>query len=420
MSERAMQAAYACAHFGKSLLWHSSALIFAFYLTEVVGLAPRLMGWVLAVSLLLNAVCDLGFGWVLGRWVRNLRSAALAQAYGSVLACLAFLAFAGAGMAPDGATEAAAMCALFAFRIGYSLLDVPQNTILAFIAADDAGRTQMATLRYASAGLALLVVALALAPWLANSAPSARALDFIVFAACVTPVTFAMSLLLWAVAARNLSLNGPKAEKADQCTDVGQGPWLALLSILVYSGCMPLFTKLEAYFVAFVPMQSGANFFMAAVAIGQITAQLAWFRLAGQMDLIDLYRWAAAGLGLVAFAFAGLAPLGGLVLLFVAALYGGLSSGLLATIWAFLARSAAATPAKATLWFGRFTFCSKIAQAASALLLGEALSALDYTQAGGQTLLIWAMALGPLLTAVACSTLGMFFNSQYRIARSKV
>lgn len=415
MSQQAIQAAYASAHFGKSLLWHSSTLVFAFYLTEVVGLAPRFMGWVLAASLLLNAVCDLGFGWVLGRWVRDLRSAALVQTYGSVLACLAFLAFAGAGMAPSGMTEAAAILALLVFRIGYSLLDVPQNTILAFIAADDAGRTQMATLRYASAGAALLLVALALAPWLANGAPTGRALDFVIFAAFLTPVTFATSLLLWASAARKLSLQAPQTEQVHQQASGGPGLWLALISILVYSGCMPLFTKLEAYFVAFVPTQSGANFFMAAVAIGQITAQLVWFRLAGQMDLLSLYRWAAAGLGLVAFAFAGLAPLGGLVLLLVAALHGGLSSGLLATIWAFLASSAAAAPAKATLWFGRFTFCSKIAQAVSALILGEALSALDYTQPGQQGGLIWAMALGPLATAAACSMLGMAFYSRYRV-----
>ncbi len=420
MSQKVMLTAYALAHFGKSLLWHSSTLVFAFYLTEVIGLPPRQMGRVLAASLVVNAVCDLGFGWILGRWVRDLRSAARAQALGAGLACLSFMAFAAAGAASTGAGEAAAIAALIAFRIGYSLLDVPQNTVLAFIAPDDTGRTKMATLRYASAGFALLIVALSLAPWLAHSAPAARAVHFFIFAACLTPITLVTALILWAAAARSRPLAVSAQPLADGSPEAVRGMWLPLASILVYSSCMPLFTKLEAYFVAYSPAQSGAELFMASVAIGQIAAQLVWFRLAGQTDLVALYRYAAVGLGLLAIAFASLAALGGAVLLGLAALYGGASSGLLASIWALLARAAAAMPTKATLWFGRFTFCSKIAQASSALVLGEALSALNYTEASQQGLLILVMALGPALTAAACSALGAFFYREHRLARAAV
>lgn len=50
---------YGSAHLGKSLFWYASELLFAFYLTELVGLPASRMGLVLAIGLLVSAAIDL-------------------------------------------------------------------------------------------------------------------------------------------------------------------------------------------------------------------------------------------------------------------------------------------------------------------------------------------------------------------------
>ncbi len=411
--------AYGAAHFGKSLLWHCSALFFAFYLTEVAGFSPKAMGALLAGSLILNALFDLGIGARLGRWVRTLESAAKAQALGALVACTTFLAFASLFLWPQDIRAVIAVVSLIAFRIGYSCLDVPQNTILAFISRDDVGRTQAASVRYMAAGASLLIVTLSLAPWLTSVAPVKRAEAFFLFALCLTPVTLATAGFLW-WRLRHHSTEAPVPTAVPNTAD-GQSLhradlYLALGSILIYSGLVPLFTKLEAYFVAYAPRDQGLEYFMVAAALGQVIGQLAWMQVARQVQLLTLYRIAALCLMMSTLAFMVIAPTGGLGALVVASLFGVSSSGLLTAIWSFLARSAAASPASATLKFGLLTFCSKMAQAGSAVALGFVLSQIDYRRAEDFKTLIQTMASGPLLTAALCLALTVLYSKLRRKA----
>ena len=53
---------YGVAHFGKSMFWHASELIFAFFLTWRAGVPATWMGAVLAGGLVLSACIDFGMG----------------------------------------------------------------------------------------------------------------------------------------------------------------------------------------------------------------------------------------------------------------------------------------------------------------------------------------------------------------------
>jgi Na+/melibiose symporter-like transporter len=329
---------------------------------------------------------------------------------GALVASTAFVGFAALAALPPAVREQAAILTLLAFRVGYSLLDVPQNTLLAFISTHDVRRTQVASQRYIASGLALLLVTGALTPWVTTVAPQDRAGAFLLFAVVLAPVSVLAAVGLWAVvrgagAVQAETTNAPEALKPPTA-DAATGLLLPLLSILLYSGFMPLFKKLEAYFVAYSEDLTATSFFMVAAACGQIVGQFGWMWLATRVDLLRMYRLAAALLVVVALAFAALAGLGGWVAISLAALFGVASTGLLATIWAFLARAAAAAPDRATLRFGQLTFCSKIGQAVGVYALGQILGAVPYTEVESQAVLVWTMALGPFLAGAACSAIG--------------
>jgi hypothetical protein len=77
-------AAYAGAHFGKSLFWYASESLFAFFLTEIAHLASRTAGWVLAASFLLSGALDVGIGSALGDRLATASAAGRLQLFGMV------------------------------------------------------------------------------------------------------------------------------------------------------------------------------------------------------------------------------------------------------------------------------------------------------------------------------------------------
>ncbi len=400
----ATQAAYGAAHFGKSVLWNCSGLVFLFYLTEVVGFEPLVAGGLLAVSLLVNGVCDFFIGWALGTRVRSVRAAAVAQVLGAVVASVAFVAFAAVGALAPEDRMLGAVLGLMAFRLGYALLDVPQNAILGFATTSDAERARLTAVRYGAAGLALLAVTLALAPWIATDAPDARASWFLQLAFGMGGLTLGSSLFLaWTMrghGSQRRAVAGTAPALVGSRASVAFG--FVLASILAYSLFVPFFSKLEAYFVAFVLPDGAQRYFMVAVALGQVLAQPLWALAGGRLGLLGLYRLAAWALIAAVLTFLAGAKIGGIALLGAGMLYGGAASGLLVGIWSSLAACASRDPAKTTLRFGQFTFCSKVAQAAGAAAIGGMLQAHSYVGPGAEGLLVTLMAAGPLTAAGLC------------------
>lgn len=376
---------YGFGHFGKSLMWNLSMLYFAFYLTEVAGIPTRAMGWVMAVSLVFNAICDLMIGRWLSRFVHDATAAARLQFKGSLLAGTAFVVFAMTGFLPEELRIGFSLLSLLLFRSGYSLMDVPQNSFMAFVASTDRERSRLASTRYIAAGLSALFITAAVTPLVQITDRDGQARVFLLLAWAVSPLTMVGGWLLHAVF-RDQQQASASTEAATQNTPIrtisgGSADTfpLLLICILCFSGLASFFNKLESYLTAYVLEASlAASLFMPMIALGQVMGQLVWPHIADNYGMPRMLIFACIGL-LLSTSGLWLAILHmPLAVIPTGFLYGAMAGGVLMAIWSMLAQTCTDVP-KRTAWrYGLFTFCSKIAQAAAILTIGEWLSRVDY------------------------------------------
>jgi GPH family glycoside/pentoside/hexuronide:cation symporter len=405
---------YGVSHFAKSVVGLSSVLIFAFFLTEIVGLSPSTMGSILGASLCFSALCDVGLGWALRHRIVSAGSAASFMVVGSILSAISFTAFAGAGLIQSDLQLAYVITTLFAFRFSYALFDLPHNTIMAFVTATDAARGSYGAIRYATAGIAIIFIAQLLSIWLSVDDRQYKAMAALF--GCGFFGLFGIigaSILYWQVRQAQpndfaQSVTQPKGEgQVEPRSHIA----LVLISIGIFSSFMASFTKLQAYFVAFTApgLSVGSNFII-VVALGQIFSQFLWAYLARVIPLLQLYRIAALSLGLVAIGFLP-TPYGGIWYIYgIAFLYGGASSGLLMTIWSMQAAAAKAHLGRAPQRYGQFIFVSKLAQAAALFSIGFVLDQFNFRDPDNGGYLVMVMTTGPLITACLCSFLGWFVS----------
>lgn len=401
---------YGFGHFGKSLLWMSSGLTFAFYLTEVAAFHPATMGWVLALSLIVNAASDWMVGQTLGRYVSTNGAATRLQFVGSGIASLCFILFAQTATINPEFRTAYALVALILFRLGYSLYDVPQNTLLGLLADDDTARSQIAAARYAAAGIATIAVTVCLSIWIAQIDPADRKDFFAAMATAFAAIACASALMLRVyfsqqTTASNASLRGtapPLVAGVRRLPAV-----LAFGSIMIFSSLMPVFTELKVYYAAFAfRSELGTIGFLLCSAAGQVLAQPVWAWIGRRETLVLLYRLTALAViaAGVVFALAGTAAIHWIM--FAAFLFGATSSGLLMAIWSIMGNVAGFDPDTAMARFGLFTSGSKLAQSASVMLTGQFLTIGDYRE-GTLWLMIAAMAAAVVLTGVLCLALSL-------------
>lgn len=401
---------YGFGHFGKSLLWMSSGLTFAIYLTEVAGLPPATMGWVLALSLLVNAASDWLIGKALGRYIVTISAATQWQFAGSGLASCCFILFAQTATISPEFRTAYALVALILFRLGYSLYDVPQNSLLGLAAGDDADRSQIAATRYAAAGLATIAVTLCLSVWIVQTDIARREAIFGAMAIVFAAIACGSSLLVRAYFSRQAAPDnaGSRPPPRPSALDLRPLPTvLAFGAIAIYSTLMPVFTELKVYFAAFaLPSESSKVAFLLCSAAGQVLAQPVWAWIGRRRTLASLFRLAAMaviGAGL----FFGIASTGSVHWVLIAAfLFGATSSGLLMAIWSIMGNVASFDPDTALARFGLFTSCSKLAQAASVLLIGQILTISDYRD-GIFWVMATAMTASVVLTGLLCVALSL-------------
>ena len=398
-------AVYGLAHFGKSLFWNTSSLLFAFFLTETVGFAPDVMSYVLAGSLAFNGVADYLVGRLLGRWVRKASTAVLAQLAGGGLAAIAFILFAATGIVPAPVRLGYACATILIFRLGYSLFDVPQNAFMAFASSTDEARATLASARYIAAGASILLISLIFAPVLRETDPLRQASHFLAIAVALSVIVCLTSAALaWSVRTHPVGTPVRTAEPPGQAAQAPAGNLFPLILVAIF--CLSLtstaFTKLQAYFTAYAladPFSIGA--FMACVAGGKVIAQPLWARLVTYWPLVSVFRWACLAMAGASamFYFAGRAePVGSLMSAFA---FGASSGGVFMTLWSLLARAASSDPGQTTRRFGAFTFFSKMAQASGLILLGQVLSLFDYTAPSGRSELVLIMSGVPALGAFA-------------------
>lgn len=406
--------AYGVGHFGKSLMWHSSELLFAFYLTEVCGMAPRMMAAIVASSLFASGLMDIFVGHVLRARARSVEAAAIAQSLGACGAGIAFFIFLTIAFLPGGQQVILAMVVGLTFRLAYAFYDVPQNAILGLAVGGTRLRANLSALRFICSGLASLVIAGAAAMLLTNTP---RTGSFAILGAAIgitaiaTSLWFRRSARMNAASQSRLPHCAAQPETAGMTTARAGRVILQLLCLsFVVGTASAVFMKLEPYFAAAAFTTTAARgTLMGAVACGGILSQLFATWGVARWQMYSTFRLCAAALGIGAVAFvtvgtnsvAGASAAGFLV--------GFGLNGLGMLLWtaaANLTAALATSPTRAvpTMVFGLLTCSQKTASALGILLIGTTLDWRDSMVDAADPLfaIMLVMGLAPLLGALVC------------------
>ena len=394
---------YGLAHFGKSLFWYGSELLFAFYLTEVAGLSAGVMGWVLAAGLLVSAAIDILVGARLGRWLRGVSGAGQVQLVGAVSSSGAAILLFGCALLPSYLRLAAVIVCSIGFRIGYSFYDIPQNALMSLGALNSGTRTRLASLRYIFSGFAALAVA-AMLPWfLQPDDAGMRLARYLAGAVLVSCVAIASAVLL----ANSLRHAGdcttvsihPNAAKQPLSTTIR----MLLVLMFVISLAGPTFSKLEPYFAAFTLRDPWLGSGIAiAVAIGMTVAQPLWNWAGRWLDRRDLLMATAGAVVVTAALFLATASARPGLTLATALAYGAASGGLGMALWAAFADVVAQGAQGQEGWaYGLFTASSKVALGLGGVMIGAVLTQIDYRGADSDAL-VQMMVVPSLFAGAAC------------------
>lgn len=382
---RKFSALYGAAHFGKSLIWHTSGMLFAFFLTEICAIPPTSMGWILACDMLFSAAADAGFGRLLRGHVGSLAKAGRLQLPGVVVSGVLLLAFTATPLLPESVRIAYALVLCVSFRLAYSFQDIPENSMLYLVEGDTRRRLELSSLRFVASGLAAVAVGAA-ASLLIGGGPDQRASRFLAFAGTIVP--------LWILVSYGLYLgsrSGNSARRSDQTgsdprrgRDFSMRPTTLIGLVMLVAGSGTVFGNLLPYFAA-QALNGGFSRLasLALIGLGNVACQPLWGWIGRRSGTVGVCRAAAAVTASGAALFflgasrhAAIAAASGLLI------EAGLN-GLSMLIWASFADHVARSPLgfsirSATLAMGVFTASIKIAGAVSILMVGQLLSRIDY------------------------------------------
>lgn len=358
---------YLVAHVCKSLVWHASGLLFAFFLTETCGLSPRAMGAVIAVSLFVNAAADVAIGHRMRSAMRAPASVLRRQDEAAGPTGLFFRLFCATPFLPPSIRLGAAFATLIGFRIAFARMDVPQNALVPLLAPDPASRLRLLAARNVCAGVANLLVAAIAAPFLL--AATGGALPHVIWAATVAGAA--------AVSARRLAGCDIGAPAAARPAHTGHRIALSGALVLAVAGAAAigstLFRAMEPYAAAY----GGAGLgIMVWASFGAILCQRVWAIAGGRLPSY-LPPLLAGGCTLAAAVpIAGPLRGDGIGVAIAGLGFGIGSGGLWLMVWTAALRGT--DPPSGLRRTAALTAVSKVAQGVAMLWLGYALHEAPY------------------------------------------
>lgn len=361
--------AYAAAHFCKSLLWHFSGLLFAFFLTETCDLPPVTMGIVTGLALFGHAFADVVTGAYLRRRIACARSAIRVQARWSAAAAAFMVLFTMTPWVTPSLRIVVAGIALIAFRLTFAFMDVPQNALVPLLAQTPARQAHLLAIRNMLSGVASLIVALG-ATWLVFTSRAQAGCGYV--AGAVLSGALLVAASWWLAAA---PLPEPVRAVPPIPATVGGLPkfplLLGLAGALVFASSA--FRAMEAYAAAFA---GAGTALMIWAAIGSILSQPFWLvvnRRPGSCRAPLLAGGWAAASAIVLLGPGRGTPVG----MALAGLGFGIGSGgLWLMLWAFAMRHAVAGGGTWTI--GLLTGISKGGQGAAMIGVGWVLAHSPY------------------------------------------
>ena len=412
--------AYGWAHFGKSLTWYFSELMFAYFLTEVCGLTPTAMGAGLAASLIFSAVVDVFAGKSLATHLTSVQSACALQIPGALGSGITLVAFAATALVPPNARLIYAIGCSCLFRLAFAFQDMPQNCILALVHASDDARIRLSARRLVFSGAASVIVAVATASLVGVDRAQGKILFLIV------------SLLLAGIGSAGAFLLGMSTSKLSSIAPVSETSrellyerrytlWAVLGLMFIVAGSTSVFGRLESYFAARALADTAARtVVLVSIAAGMVSLQPAWAWLLRRFGARDAFRASAAALstGCALFFFTernvGAVAFAGMI-------YGCGYGGLTLVLWSAVARLAASHVGREVavapaLGFGLLTAFSRLAAALSILGVGLLLSRIDYhsREVASSWLLLAPMTGAPLVGGLICFLWASVLPARYR------
>jgi glycoside/pentoside/hexuronide:cation symporter, GPH family len=402
---------YGLAHLGKSLFWYASEILFAFYLTEQVGLPAAQMGIVLGLGLIVSAGIDLVIATRFRRTLSDAAATGRLQFAGSVLCAAAFLGVFLGFWIPAYFSFAYALAAGLAFRVAFALFDLPQNALMALATGDSAGRDRVASTRIWFSGVAILIVALAVGPLVADPESSAGAMRYLMLALLVgVPAVIGSAALAQVVSRMDPAASETTRARAE-ATAFPRPPavfWLLMILMVVTSLATPIFSKLEPYFASFVirsPLWGGV--IISAMALGVILGQPAWTLLCRRHSRAKVMigaAWAQIASLLCFWIWPIDGPVG---FTFAAFVFGLGNGGVGMVLWgAFSEMVAQTAKGHEGLSYAAFTATAKVTLGLGGLGLGAALALIDYRGSESATL-VTLMTTVPAAGAVVIVLIGM-------------
>jgi Na+/melibiose symporter-like transporter len=397
---------YGLAHAGKSLFLYASELYFAFFLTEVCGLTTGGMGLLLGGTMAASALTDLPIGVFVRRRIQQASAAALAQLLATAVCAAGFCGFALVGVSTPGPARLwLALGAIALFRVSYSMLDIPQNAIMAFTTSNDRERAQLASVRYIFSSGAGLAVAMAFLPVFKLGAHRAAA-NFTAFSIAISLIALLSALGLWLELAPTAP--SPRPASTGPATPGGQAGeaaptfWQVAILMFLISATGSIYGRLEPYYAAYgLSSAAQGEAFLTYVSLGLLLSQPGWLVVAGRAGLVGTLRCAALFLmagslsfGLLNHWAPGFGGVGALV-------YGCGSGGVMLALWA-LAAGVAKRNGQAAATFAAVTCISKLALALAAFAVAALLDVSPYrTRTGALHLILPIMVAVPMLGGLA-------------------
>lgn len=280
---------YASGNLGKSIQWNTVDFLYLFFLTDIIGIPTATAGMVILASLIWDGISDPFVGYLIDRFGERLGSYQRIILWAAPFSFAGFLAiFALPGLIPTH-TVLLAVVAGFAFRTGYTLVDVPHNSLLADITRDSRERSVLSVYRFLFSSLGGIILSLAILPTLRKTTHG-EVSDFIVFAA----ITGTIYVLVMTVSALSSQTAGPirqrkpsKGSFLQALKTLAGNKRLILISIIVCVTAIlvPIFAKMSVFYAkSWLGNPAYASTLIIAYSIGQIASLPLWLHLSTRFE----------------------------------------------------------------------------------------------------------------------------------------
>lgn len=369
---------YALAHYGKSLFWYASELLFPFYLTEIGLFSGWVMGLVIGASLMFSVLADLVVGWLSRRYLSSARRAGRCQIVGASLSVISILGFFACVWMPSAWRIEYAVTSLLCFRFTYALYDIAQDVLVNLATNGRAQRSHLSGVHFTFSGIASITVATLVTPMAAMHAGKTHA-EFFMLAALLSVGALASSLQLGSYLKRSGENSGELIRSSSQHQDTAPPMFYFVLTFLL-ALCGPMFAKVAPYYGTYAMHQRFAGTIM--VSLYSLGIALAFPLLASAMHgmprKLVMVR-AALFMVAVSAVIVGLGWVDAYVL-YGAAFALGISWGILCILcWSGFADAISRKQTRAVSFdYAQFLASAKAGLLLAAVLIGATLSSLDY------------------------------------------